>query len=82
MNAIQNIIGWIDRGYDDGARSNYYMGTIISVACLVAINVDSRPVRLLLFSFAAATFLFFGWRMLLYFRRLAQASDRRKRRRG
>jgi len=79
MSIIARIIGWIDQGYDNEAgRSNYAMGVIISITGLLALAVDIFLVKMVLAAFAASVAILFGWRMILWFRRLARKSDRQK----
>lgn len=80
VSVIKTIIEWIDRGYDDAARSHYAMGLIISAGLFLSLTVDNFAAKSLLLAFSVFTFLLFGRRMLSYFRRMAVASDRRKRR--
>ena len=58
------------------------MGVIVSVTGLIALSVDIAVVRYLAVALALAIFALFGWRMILSFRRMAAASDRRKSRNG
>ena len=79
MNVIARIIAWIDQGYDNAAgRSNYAMGLIISVTGLLALAVNIFLIKMLLATFAASVGVLFGWRMMLWFRRRASRSDRKK----
>ena len=80
MQTLARIIRWIDKGYADGvATSNYVMGMAMAIMGLVALVVDNRLIRYAAIGMAILTFVLFGWRMILSFRRLAEASDRQRR---
>ncbi|HSX54471.1 MAG TPA: hypothetical protein VLG14_04160 [Sphingomonas sp.] len=54
------------------------MGLIIAVLGLIGLATDSSVVRVVAVALAAATFMLFGWRMVMSFSRLAAKADRNK----
>jgi hypothetical protein len=81
MSIFSRAVQWIDRGYDNGvATSNLVLGLIIALIGLMALSVGSPTIRWAAFGLAGVLAALFGWRMLLSFRRLVEATGRRKNR--
>lgn len=76
---MPGLISWIDSGYREGAkRSNAAMGLLLAMIGLVALSVDSAVFRISAIAVAVFIFALFGWRMIVVFREMATAEDRRK----
>ena len=81
--SLRGILATVDRGHDDGiATSNKVMGMIGVVLGLVALNVEAEWLQTASVIGAAFVLVIFAWRMILSFRRQAEAADRRRSRNG